>query len=140
MGMFATIKEAKVSQGSVYLKPGVYKTKINACKSGKTRAGIGFFVVELEAIESSNPDLPPGSACSWMVTLDKEPALGNIKSFLSIATDTPEEQIDEAGVELVCSAANPLKGTLLKCSAINIKTKAGKDFTKCNWQATDQSA
>jgi len=140
MGKFSGIKEAKVSQGGVYLKPGVYKTKVVACKSGTTRAGVGFFVVELEALESNNPELPPGTICSWMVTLDKEPALGNIKSFLAVVNNISEKQIDEDGVDLVCSAANPLAGKVLKASAVNIKTKAGKDFTKVTWTRASASA
>jgi hypothetical protein len=137
MGLFAGIKDAKVSQGGVYLKPGVFTTRIEACKSGKTRANVVFFVVELDILESNNSELPPGTRCSWMVTLDKEPALGNIKAFLAVATDSKEEEIDEAGVELVVSADNPLKDTIVRVSAVNIKTKAGTDFTKCTFLPAD---
>jgi hypothetical protein len=139
MGLFAGIKEAKVSQGGVYIEPGVYKSRIDACKSGKTRAGVGFFVVELEHLESNNLKHPPGTKVSWMVTLDKEPALGNIKAFLAAASNSKEEEIDDAGAELVVSAENPLKDTVLKISAVNIQTKAGTPFTKCAFELAQAS-
>lgn len=130
MGLFSGIKDAKVSRGGVYLEPGVYTARVEACKSGVTRKGAGFFVVEMTVLESNNPKFTKGSSVSWMVVLDKEPSLGNIKHFAAIATNTPEDEIDEAGIELIVSAENPLRGTILEISATNIKTKAGGDFTK----------
>lgn len=133
MGLFSGIREAKVSQGGVYIAPGVYRSKILAVKQGTTRKGVGFFVVELEHLKSNNESHPAGARVSWMVTLDKDAALGNVKEFLSIVTDTPEEQIDEEGVDLITSAQNPLKDTIVDISAINKPTKAGGEYTRVSW-------
>jgi hypothetical protein len=139
MGLFAGIKDAQISQGGVYLKPGVYKARIEQCLSKNTRANVGCFIVELDILESNNPELPPGTRCSWVVTLDKEPALGNIKHFVAVATETDEEEIDEAGVELIVSADNPLKDTIVTISAVNITTKKGTPFTKVTYTGVEQA-
>lgn len=134
MGVFGGIAGAKYSEGGVYLKPGVFRLEILAVKYIKTAPHSGSkdaFVVEFKVIESSNPDLLPGSLPSWMVTLDKAPALGNIKQFLTTAVeDATDEAITEAAVEYVVSPAQPLKGVIVRASAVNIKTKANRDFTK----------
>ena len=145
MGIFSDIKTAKPTLSSVYLQPGVSEVEILQCKSGKKRiGGVGFFVVELKVIKSSNEAMPPGHLCSWMVTLNNDPALGNIKTFLAVANginlEEDPEAIDEAGAEEVCSAANPLKGYIMRASASNIKTKANKDFTKVAWELLKEAA
>lgn len=138
MGVFGGIKGAKYSEGGVYLVPGVYRLKILICKYIKTAQHSGAkdaFVAEFEVLESNVADRPSGSTCSWMVTLDKLPALGNIKQFLlACLPDATEDQIDESAVEFVVNEQkNPLKDYIVRCSAVNIKTKANRDFTKCKF-------
>jgi len=130
MGLFAGIKEAQVTQGGVYIEPGLYTSRVEAVKTGKTRKGIPFFVVELTHLKSNNVNHPVGKNVSWMVMLNQDAALGNIKHFASVATETDEAEIDEAGIELIVSSENPLEGTLLNIDASNITTKAGTPFTK----------
>jgi hypothetical protein len=137
MGRFSRIKEARYSEGGVYVLPGVYMFEILACKAGETRSGVPFFVVELKILESNNDDRPVGSECSWFVGLDKEPALGNIKQFVSAATGSPLDEVDEEAVELIVSKDNPLAGHVIHASAINIKTKKGGDFTRVKWSPVD---
>lgn len=138
-GMFDGIEGARVSEGGVYLKPGVFKARIMAVKALKDRKGVGTFVVECELIESSNDDLPKGTIASWVVKLDKEPALGNIKAFAAAATGVSAKEVTAKAIELIVSEGNPLRDTVLKISAQNIKTKAGSDFTKVTW-SPDESA
>lgn len=136
MGVFGKIKDAKPSQGGVYILPGVYKVQVQACKAGQARDGRDFFVAELLVLESDNPDRPVGCSMSWMQMVDKryeETALGNIKTFISVLTQTPSHEVDEAGVELIVSAANPCAGMMIKASAVNITTKKGDPFTKVTW-------
>lgn len=134
MGVFGGIKEAKFSEGGIYVLPGVYRVQITACKQIKTRTGKQAFIVECKILESTNPERLPGSQVTWMVTLDKEPALGNIKQFLAIALECGEDQITEEVCEFaVNEQANPLKDRIVRCSAINIQTKANRPFTKCKF-------
>lgn len=136
MGLFDKIKDAKSTQGGVYIAPGVYRLKVRCLKQGQARDGRNFVVAEFETLESTNPERPVGGFQSWMVMLDKryeETALGNIKGFLSILTSTPEHEVDGAGVEMAFSAANPCEGLEIRASASNIKTKKDSDFTKVVW-------
>jgi hypothetical protein len=154
MGLFGGIKDAKYSEGGVYIVPGVYRLQVVACKQIRTRTQKDAFVAEFKVLESSTPERPPGSAVSWMLTFDKEPAMGNLKQFLGVALKhinpaVTEDQIDESVCEYVVSAANPLGGiaanpaavpptpaitpVIVRCSAANTKTKANRDFTKCKF-------
>jgi hypothetical protein len=130
MGIFGNISSATYSDGGVYLLPGVYRLKIKSCIYKKTRKGQDAFIVEFEVVESTNTERLPGSTCSWMVTMDKEPALGNIKQFIAEAVEQAMEAINEQIAEAVVAAQNPLAGRFVRCSAVNIKTKANRDFTK----------
>lgn len=132
--MFEGIDEARMSEGGVYFKQGAYTVDVVACKAMTNRRKIGTFIVECEVVESTCPDLPPGSACSQVITLDKEPALGNIKQFIATAMGCTPKDVTKQSVALVVSEGNPLKGTRLKLSCQNIKTTAGKDFTKHTWK------
>jgi len=137
MGIFGNIGNAKYSDGGVYVLPGVYRCEILKCVYMKTRKGQDAFIVELKVLESTNKDRLPGSTMSWMVTLDKEPALGNIKQFLSEACETNMDAITEQVVE-ACIAENgpqpqPLAGRMVRCSATEITTKANRPFTKVKW-------
>lgn len=134
MGRFAGIENARPSEGGLFFEPGVYKVRIKACKSFETRKKHTAFIVECTVLESDNPKRPPGCEPSWVVTLDKEPALGNIKSFIAAATQSKVEEITEAVVEAVVAVANPLKGTVMRVIAQNIQTKEKKlDFTVLKW-------
>lgn len=132
MGLFSKIDKASSSKGGVYLFPGVYALECKANKVSQTRDGRAFFVAEFTILESSNPERQVGTSCSFMVMLDKnlETGLGNIKGYISGLYDIPEAEVDEAGVELLVSAENPGQGCKVRCECTNIKTKAGKDFTK----------
>lgn len=144
MGLFGKIKEAKYSEGGVYLTDGVFRLAIEALKLIETRAKKQAFVAEFKVLESSNATRQPGSLCSWMVMMDKEPAMGNIKQFLASMLGVADDQIDESVAEFAVNPDNnkdtgpngtpaPIKGRIVRCSATNIKTKANRDFTKCKF-------
>jgi hypothetical protein len=134
---YGGISEAKYSEGGVYVLPGRYRFKVLGCKHITTRKKQEAFVVELEVMESTNVERPVGSLCSWMVTLDKEPALGNIKAFICVAVPCAEEQVNEQAVHLIIGEGQPLKNRIVRAVATNITTKAGRDFTKVKWLSDD---
>lgn len=134
MGRFNGISSAKFNEGGIYFLKGNYLIRVDKVKVGTTRMGIEFFVVECTILESDNPERKPKSSVSWLCMSDKDLYLANINHFCSIACDIPSEEVDEAGVELVVSEENPLAGTILRVQATDIKTRAGKDFTKVVWK------
>jgi hypothetical protein len=140
MGLFSKIGSAKSNSGGIYFLPGTYELECVACKTGKTREGDKpFFVAEFTILSSSNPERPAGTSVSYMVMLDKylETALGNVKQCLAALFAIPEEEVDEAGVEAAVGPENPAKGSKVKATASNIKTRAGKDFTKVNFSSLE---
>jgi len=141
MGIFDKINEADYFEGGKYFTPGLYKVAVLRVKQGKTRKGRPFFVVETKIQESSNlKEHPIDTDASWMVMLDQDAALGNVKHFISVASDTPINQVQAADAEDACSESNPLAGIELRAMAVNIKTRADKDFTKMKWMPASMSA
>lgn len=127
------VKDARESKGGVYVLPGAYLAEVVACKAGATRDGKDNFIVELLVHESNNPDRQAGTLMDWYVDLTKEPSLGNVKGFIMVAAGCTAEEVSGDAIRLICSEAQPLKGTKLRLSASNIKTKKGGDFTKVAW-------
>ena len=136
MSLFKGIAKAKATQGGVYIVPGNYLFEIQACKEGRTRKGDGFFVAELKVIETDNSDRPVGSICSWMAMDAHDSFLNNVKAFVCGVTGSEDnEEIDEETLDTIVGEKQPLAGTQVKCQATNVKTRAGGDFTRCNWFA-----
>lgn len=141
MSVFAKVNEARATEGGRYFEPGNYVVLINRIKHGETRKGVDFFVVETKVLESDCAAIPAGSECSWMVTLDKDAALGNIKSFAMAATGCADNEVDEAGILELVSDRQPLAGQVMRVEAFNKPTRDGKPFTRVKWLApTDVEA
>lgn len=133
MGIFSGIENVVASGKTPYVEPGMYKVRVEACKNVDGHRG-NFFIVEMEVLESSNPERMPGSIMSWSVKLDKAylaTALGDVKAFVQAAT--MDASVSEDDILEACSPENPLKGSILRINAFNTKTKAGKDYTKLRW-------
>lgn len=140
MGVFDNIGKAEYFESGKYIMPGVYLVRIEKVKQGTTRQKRGFFVVECTILESSNlKDHPLQTPVTWMVMLDQDAAMGNIKHFLSVASDVPFAEVTKEDAEESCSENNPLCGVELRISAVNILTRAKKDFTKVKWISTGVS-
>jgi hypothetical protein len=130
---FGGIEKSTFSEGGVYVLPGVFRVKVLACKYQRTRTQKDAFIVEMEILESSHKDRQPGSIMSWIVTMDKEPALGNVKQFVATAAPCSMDAVNEEGVLFIVSDKNPFKGRILRIAASEITTKAGRPFTKVKW-------
>lgn len=138
MGRFSDIQNAKVSGGGVYMLDGVYRVEVLEVRAGTARAGWDFFVVECKIVESSRADRPVGMIVTWFVALKPDtPALGNVKQFVSLASDCPINEVDEAGCELIVSNAQPLRGCMLRVSVATIETKKKLPFAKHTWTTDD---
>lgn len=138
MGIFDGIGSAQYFEGGKYIQPGLYLVEIQKVKQSFTRQKRPFFVVEMKVLETSNPkDHPVSTDMSWMVMLDQDAALGNIKHFISVASETPINEVQAVDAEEACSEGNPMAGLRLKASAVNILTKAKKDFTKVKFMPAE---
>lgn len=136
MSVFAGIEDAKPNEGGNYILPGIYPVLyINACKQIKSQDnGDDLCIVELDIIDSKVEDREAGQSMSWIVNMKHQPALGNVKLFLSKVMDCELEDITGNVADAAFSTNNPLGGRLIRCEAIEITTrKKGNAFTKCNW-------
>lgn len=129
----------------MYFLPGQYKVKLLAVKMIVSRKKDDLFIVECEILESNNPDRPVGSKASQVINLKQDAAMGNIKGFLAAAngihpgdTARVDAEIDEDVSEYAVSSDNPLAGTILNLSCVNVKTRAGGDFTLHHWDPCEQ--
>lgn len=137
MGMFGGIEKAETSKGGVYLLPGNYLLGLRAAKAGRSRNNVDFFVAELEILASDNEERKVGSKVSWMSMKNNDAFLGNVKAFAAAAFGIPEEKVTEKKIEELISDDQPREGTQIKAQAQNVKTRAGKDFTKVFWEYAD---
>jgi hypothetical protein len=140
MGMFGKrISEAKPSQGGVYWLPGQYLVQLDMVKTITSRKGEDCFIVEGDNLESTNEERPAGSHCSQVIPMSQDSAPGNIKLFLAAALNVQEHEVTEEGAEACVTSDNPLHGRLVRLEVVNIKTRAGNDFSKHNWRpVTDE--
>ena len=141
MGVFDKIGGATYFEGGKYLMPGLHLIEVLKVKQGQTRQHRPYFVVECKIVESTNQkEHPIGTDASWMVMLDQDAAMGNIKHFVSVASQTPIDDVQAADAEDACSEANPLAGIRLRAIAVNIKTKKSgykDDFTKVKFASPE---
>lgn len=130
MGIFSGIEDATVMQGGVYLLPGKYTLRIEACKIGKSRKGEEFFVAEFTILSSSNAQRPVGSRCSWMVMRRFDSFLANVKGFIAAALSCTEDEVTSQVSEGIVGPEQPLTGSLIEAQAVEIMTKKNLPFTK----------
>lgn len=154
MGHFAKIKGQSSTKGGAYFQPGNYVVQIQRCKMGQTRKEVDFFVAECKIVESDNDELRPGSEGSFMVTMDKDPALGNIADFMRMGIWLAAREegktaaelgsvdaipLDEEDADEIVSEENPLAGLLMGLYAYNKPTRAGNDFTRHKWITPEEA-
>jgi hypothetical protein len=138
MGIFdnvttTQVKEAQYFERGNFIRPGLYVVEVSKVKEGRMRApkNTGFFVAEMKVLETSEPKLHPvGSTMAWMATADKDAFLGNVKHFVSAAGNMGLEEVDVEMMKMAVSEENPLAGIVMRAEAVNVKTKADKDFTR----------
>lgn len=138
MSVFDGIEDAKPNEGGNFVLPGLYPVLyINACKQIKSQdSSDDLCIVELDVIDSKVEGREPGTSMSWIVNMKHQPALGNIKLFLSKVMGCELEDITGKVADAAFSANNPLGGRLIRCEAVEIETRKKKQpFTKCVWTA-----
>ena len=141
VSMFAGIEEVTVKKDSAYVEPGNYLAKINAIKYGKTNeSDRPYFVVEMEVIESDNPNFEKGDTMAWMTMLHrfKHYFLEDVKGFIAVATGYPPDQVISDVVEYVAGEEQPLTGQGLRVRAkATTNANSGKVFTKTTFAKVD---
>jgi len=121
--------------GGVYPQPGVYPLLyIDVLKMIRSRKGEDVFIAEFDVLESEVPSRLKGTRMSWAVNFRHDASPGNVKAFLAAVMNVPQNEVDGKGSQYACSADNPCHGRLVRLEATQTKTKAGTDFTLCNFR------
>ena len=140
---FSGIGSAKVYGAGQYITPGHYSLQVSEVKlvQSEKDAGRTFFCVEAAVlacndVAASTGSWQPGSTTTWLVDMRQPSALSNCKQFaLALTPELGENDIDEEAMMSLVGPDNPAQGLKIDCDAINIKTKSGNDFTKCQWRS-----
>jgi hypothetical protein len=160
MGAFAGMREAKMYEKGVFLSPitldngpgnpvsyrdAHFELEIEKCILKDCR-GIGLcFIVELRVLASDHKLHTVGDKRTWLQKMtDKDVAFGALKQFAAAATGTSPSDKEgikklepevEGLMDAACGEQNILKGSRVKCTVVNKKTKAkNQDFSVHNWE------
>lgn len=155
MGRFSGVGGVTTNQGGLYFLEGDYLVEIDEVKMIQNRKKQDTFIIAAKVLESTNDQRKPGCKPSQVMVLRSdiiETILANIKQFAGAALeiDDPDNYEPEDGtsadefwdstLEYLVSDEQPLKGQKMRLNCSNIKTQAGKDFTKHVWGEVVEAA
>src|SRR3989344_114975 len=149
----AGVNEAEVYKQGANIRAGQHLVKIRGVflkPSGK-KPGIMCWIVEAEIVKSvggrpSSAKVPGapftaphtiGEVVSWITTSEHRSFQGNVKGFLLALIDGDGAKapagIEAFGYQVTDAGTHPAVGAVLYIDAKMITTKAGDDFTACDW-------
>ena len=142
MSLFTDIKTAKGRIDANYVRPSHFLARIDACKTGETRKGDGFMVIEMTVIEDLAPNEfdqgtyghRAGESVSHMMMAKHASFLGNVKAFIKAVLQMDEDAIEPAHAEAICADDQPLQHTIIEVVARETETRAGNPFTVVNYK------
>lgn len=148
MGVFAGLKDAKISETGSYLTDGTYKLRVERIVYKQTRSKGYAYIAEFNVLESSNPEHPVGSKRTWFQSMnDKEIAFPAIQKFAAAALGVNPfrdkelfekeilPNIEELVENSISDAGDIFKGKDVNCEVEQVKTKKGGDFSRYDFSA-----
>lgn len=140
MSVAAAAASAEVQNQGSYLTPGDYILQATGHKE-MTNDGKLAFIAEHDVLWSkpvSNPHSDDASALSVGLSgteyvdckIFKGGEAWRVKAYLAALTQTPEEEIDQAGIEAVLTTDQPCVGMIVRCKAWTHVTKNKVRITK----------
>lgn len=134
------------NEGGQYITPGTYLLQATGHKEHAEK--VAFIaehdVLEAKAVSNPHPDDPvtlePGLSGTLYVDCQKFRAglAWQVKSYLAALTQTPEAEIDQAGIAATMTTDQPCVGMVVRCKAWTHVTKNKVRITK--YQFTPASA
>jgi hypothetical protein len=156
MGIFGTVKDAKVIGGGVYFLPGRYRVKVLVTKTIQSAQGKGVFAIhECEILTSTEPSRPPGSKASQVIPMSTG-VMGpvNVRRFANALFELPAEatveELEAKGSEMIGRGVNCeqiceliydekealFNGIELNLEVVQVITKEKKQpFNRHDWSA-----
>lgn len=132
---FSRIEDSEGRTGGIYPMPGIYQVLyVDVVKMIRSRKGEDVFIAEFDILQSDVPERKAGTRMSWAVNFRHDASPGNVKAFLAAVMNSEQSEVDGKSAQLACSDKNPCHGRLVRLEAVQTKTKAGNDFTLCNFR------
>jgi hypothetical protein len=145
-GRYSGLSSVKGQAKRVYLPKGRHKLEVIMLSDGnlpKELGGAFFFGADFKVLESSNPDLVPGSERSWMVQESRkfpEYFLRDVKNFLAALTKQKPEEIEDEDPEFATSQDNPMRGFTVYAETVeqdNVNPKTGEKYLRTKFSAAE---
>jgi len=140
MSIFSGIKNATVTNGGNYIRPGTHQLELVKLTQGLTRKGVDFVAADFRILGSSTDEHPIGSTVNWFAGADKDGFLSNVKALaVALLSAQAGENVDEGTVSeevmeaLVSDNGNEVAGARLTAEAFHVDTRRGGTFTKILW-------
>lgn len=138
------VREAQANRQSKWLTDGNYLLRVLRTAEGRTRmpADRPYLVGGFTILRSEGPAaLPVGHEGSYMIMLDRDAAMGNVKALLeALMTDAEKATLagfaDPAEADAYISnlvATNGFAGREVLAQVETVSTKRGTPFTKASW-------
>ena len=140
MGLFSGIKNAQLTSGGNYIRPGSHQLELIKLTQGRTRKGVDFVAADFRVLSSTNEEHPQGSTVNWFAGADKDGFLSNVKALaIAVLSSHAGEMVDESTVDedvmegLVAGGGAEVAGAKLAADAFHVDTRRGGTFTKIIW-------
>lgn len=140
MSIFSGIKNATVTNGGNYIRPGSHQLELLKLTQGRTRKGVDFVAADFRVLSSTEAEHSVGSTVNWFAGADKDGFLSNVKALaVALLSANAGEHVDESSVNeevmeaLVSNNGNDVAGAKLSAEAFLVDTRRGGKFTKILW-------
>ncbi len=144
-GIFGGMGSAKVAGGGRYIEPAKWHLEARELKvfESQRKRGQWFFAAEFDVLDVKAPadyegkfPFAPGDLVSWLVNMDNDSSLGNIKGLaMALVPGSEEEDIDDAAMEGLVDSSQPARGLKVWANAFHVETRKGTPFTKVVWSS-----
>ena len=133
---FDDIENAEAGSNLPKIVPGEYQLQVEALKFIKSKKGKGTFAIgEFSVISSAGEGAnPTGSRIAHMIKMALPSSKGNVKSLIAAVSGEGEKNVTSTLAKEAFSDDQPCKGQVVKASAFNITTGAGKPFTVVKYE------
>jgi len=139
--MFSGMKGTKPMMNSEYVRPGVYAVQFTGHKQIKNRKGENSVAIDMQVVhvEDSNDGKGHrlGASIAHVIPNHGPQAdyfKQNIVSHIGALADIDPMEVDDEMCDLVFGETQPFKGTLGILTAVNVITRANKDFTRVSYE------
>jgi hypothetical protein len=136
-----------------YLEEGDYKLKVEGIKFKPARSGKMLYIIEVEIVESNNPNRPPGMRCACFIDMSNRDLAGrHLAGFITAVhgfdpMKLPKDMPTAPWVEPATGRqmqwgeyaaysiqdSNPWAGRPVGCRVTTIEKKDGDDFSLHTW-------